>query len=148
MLSNQPQPQGSTARVMSFYAMAFVGTAPFGSLLAGALALRFGAPVALLVGGVVCVAGAGAFFARLPALCCLIHPIRVRLEITREVAAGLQGASQKPRPPKGRGAARRRWGNRPTLASHRGLTQQTGGAGCGAGVDLTTRSFKPVQGED
>jgi len=79
---------------MSFYAVAFVGTAPFGSLLAGAPAQRFGAPVALLVGGVVCVAGA--FFARLPALCCLIHPIRVRLEITREVAAGLKNASQKP----------------------------------------------------
>ena len=86
-------------RVMSFYAMAFVGMAPFGSLLSGALAQRFGAPVALLVGGLVCIAGATAFFARLPALRRLIHPIYVRLGILPEIAAGLQSASQLTRPP-------------------------------------------------
>lgn len=45
-------------RVMSFYTMAFMGMAPFGSLLAGALAHRIGAPHTLLLGGLVCVAGA------------------------------------------------------------------------------------------
>lgn len=50
-------------RVMSFYAMAFMGMTPFGSLLAGSLADVFGAPVTLAAGGILCVAGA-IFFAR------------------------------------------------------------------------------------
>jgi MFS family permease len=86
-------------RVMSFYAMAFVGMTPFGSLFAGALAQRFGAPVALLVGGVVCIAGAGAFFAQLPALRRVVRPIYVKLGIIPEIAEGLQSASQLTRPP-------------------------------------------------
>ena len=45
-------------RVMSFYTMAFMGMAPFGSLLAGGLAHRIGAPSTLLLGGLACVAGA------------------------------------------------------------------------------------------
>ena len=45
-------------RVMSFYTMAFMGMAPFGSLLAGSLAHRIGAPNTLLLGGLACVAGA------------------------------------------------------------------------------------------
>src|SRR5262245_38988069 len=48
-------------RVMSFYMMAFLGTAPFGSLIAGALSSRIGAPHTLLVGGVCCIAGALTF---------------------------------------------------------------------------------------
>ena len=86
-------------RVMSFYAMAFVGMTPFGSLFAGALAQRFGAPVALLIGGVVCIAGAGAFFAQLPALRRVVRPIYVKLGIIPEIAEGLQSASQLTRPP-------------------------------------------------
>ncbi len=45
-------------RVMSFYTMSFMGMAPFGSLLAGGLAYRIGAPNTLLIGGLACVAGA------------------------------------------------------------------------------------------
>lgn len=45
-------------RIMSFYTMAFMGMAPFGSLLAGTLANQFGAPAAVLLGGVCCVAAA------------------------------------------------------------------------------------------
>jgi MFS family permease len=45
------------ARVMSYYTMAFFGAAPFGSLLAGALAQRIGAPHTVFVSGVCCVAG-------------------------------------------------------------------------------------------
>ena len=44
-------------RVMAFYAMAFQGVAPFGSLLAGALAARMAHPP-LILGGVLCIAGA------------------------------------------------------------------------------------------
>jgi len=38
-------------RVMSFYAMAFMGAAPFGSLLAGAAAHHIGAPTPWLPAG-------------------------------------------------------------------------------------------------
>lgn len=48
-------------RVMSFFAMAVFGTAPFGSLLGGAMAARFGAPGTLLFGGLTCIAGALVF---------------------------------------------------------------------------------------
>lgn len=41
-------------RVMSFYMMAFLGMAPFGSLLAGSLASRIGAPNTLVVSGLAC----------------------------------------------------------------------------------------------
>ena len=48
-------------RVMSFYVMAFMGLAPFGSLIYGALAGIIGAPFTLLIGGTLCLAGAGVF---------------------------------------------------------------------------------------
>lgn len=48
-------------RVMSIYNMAYMGTIPFGSLLGGTLADRIGAPNTLLIGGVLCVAGAVLF---------------------------------------------------------------------------------------
>ena len=45
-------------RVMSFYAVAFPGMMPFGSLLAGAVAARIGAPLTLAVSGSLCIVGA------------------------------------------------------------------------------------------
>lgn len=54
-------PEEKRGRVMSFYTMAFIGMTPFGSLLAGALASKFGAPHTLLFSGV-CVLLAGAWF--------------------------------------------------------------------------------------
>lgn len=45
-------------RVMSLYTLMFVGTSPFGSLLAGALAQHFGAPVATSVCALVLLGGA------------------------------------------------------------------------------------------
>ncbi|HET9150922.1 MAG TPA: MFS transporter [Gemmatimonadales bacterium] len=53
-------------RVMAFYAMAFLGTAPIGSLIAGVVASRLGAPHTIMLGGVACVLGAGAFALVLP----------------------------------------------------------------------------------
>jgi len=65
-------------RVMSFYTMAFLGTAPLGSLLAGLLADHIGAPLTILFGGLACVA-AGIWFAlRLPTLRALLRPIYVQ----------------------------------------------------------------------
>ncbi|HEY2852728.1 MAG TPA: MFS transporter [Gemmatimonadaceae bacterium] len=65
-------------RVMSFYTMAFLGTAPLGSLIAGVLADRIGAPSTILLGGVACV-GAGIWFAvRLPSIRVMLRPIYVQ----------------------------------------------------------------------
>ena len=77
-------------RVMSFYAMAFMGVAPFGSLLAGSLAGRIGAPQTLLIGGCGCVVGALLFARELPRLRAIIRPIYVSKGILPEVAQGLQ----------------------------------------------------------
>jgi len=44
-------------RVMSLYAIAFMGMAPFGSLLAGSLAEKIGAPHTMLISGLVSVLG-------------------------------------------------------------------------------------------
>ncbi len=65
-------------RVMSFYSMAFMGMAPFGSLLAGSLAEWIGGPGALMLGGVSCVVGSIIFASRLPALRRLLRPIYAR----------------------------------------------------------------------
>lgn len=55
-------------RVMALYAIAFIGMMPFGSLLAGGLASRFGAPSTLLISGLFCITGSLFFAARLPVI--------------------------------------------------------------------------------
>jgi MFS family permease len=71
-------------RVMSFYTMAFMGTTPFGSLFAGSLASRIGAPRTLLLGGVGCIAAALWFASLLPRLRELVRPLYVRMGILSE----------------------------------------------------------------
>jgi MFS family permease len=78
-------------RVMAFYTMAFFGTAPFGSLLAGAAAARFGAPRTLVAGGVACLVGAALFARHLPRLRREVRPVYVERGILPPIAAGLQG---------------------------------------------------------
>ena len=68
-------------RVMAFYSMAGQGMLPFGSLLAGTLAARFGAPVTLALCGIVCMMGSVWFAGRLPRIRQLVRPIYVRLGI-------------------------------------------------------------------
>jgi MFS family permease len=80
-------------RVMSFYSIAFQGVAPFGSLIAGAAASRIGAPLTLMIGGAICIAGAGLFASQLPVLRRLIRPIYIRMGVIPEVATGIQAAS-------------------------------------------------------
>jgi MFS family permease len=80
-------------RVMSFYTMAFLGTAPFGSLLAGWLSTRIGAPHTVLLSGVLCIATAAWFARELPPIRALVRPIYVRMGILPEVAQGLQTAN-------------------------------------------------------
>lgn len=81
-------------RVMSFYTMAFFGTIPFGSLLAGSLAERIGAADTVLVGGLACLIGSLLFARQLPELRRLARPTYVRLGILPEIAEGMRRASQ------------------------------------------------------
>jgi MFS family permease len=64
-------------RVMGFFAMAFMGTMPFGSLVAGALARHIGAPATVILGGSVCMLGALWFARMLPRLRVLVRPVYV-----------------------------------------------------------------------
>ena len=86
-------------RVMAFYTMAVMGTAPFGALIAGALAARIGAPWTIAGGGVLCAIAAGWFALQLPALRREVRPIYRKLGIIPEVAEGLQRASSVPTAP-------------------------------------------------
>jgi MFS family permease len=65
-------------RVMAFYTMAFLGTAPLGSLLAGVLADRLGESATIVLGGVVCLLGSAWFARRLPRMRELMRPVYVR----------------------------------------------------------------------
>jgi MFS family permease len=61
-------PDALRGRVMAVYSMMFMGMAPFGSLFAGAVAERIGAPKTIAIGGLVCIGAAAIFAQRLPAL--------------------------------------------------------------------------------
>ena len=91
-------------RVMSYYTMAFMGMAPFGSLLAGTLAhaipptplwivsgpVLAGAQWTVIINGLAIGLGALWFFSRLPALRVVVRPIYQEMGIipaTQEMAA-------------------------------------------------------------
>jgi len=86
-------------RVMSYYTMAYVGMAPWGSLLAGSLAQRLGAPHTLLITGACCLLGAWWYTRQLPAIRTAIRPVYQRLGIIPEVASAIQTASTLTTPP-------------------------------------------------
>jgi len=86
-------------RVMSLFTMAFIGMAPFGSLIAGALANTIGARNTLLIGGVSCLIGGALFAAILPKIRKKIRPIYVKMGIINEVATGMQSAAELTLPP-------------------------------------------------
>ncbi|MEO8076060.1 MAG: MFS transporter [Acidobacteriota bacterium] len=86
-------------RVMGFYMMAFLGTAPFGSLIAGWMSSRIGAPHTLLAGGLCCLAGSAWFAAELPAIRTAVRPIYIRMGILPQVAAGISEAAELSVPP-------------------------------------------------
>lgn len=70
-------------RVMSLYAMAFMGAMPLGSLLAGFLAHYIGAPLVVILGGICCILGALAFLRKLPQLKALARPVYVERGILK-----------------------------------------------------------------
>jgi MFS family permease len=80
-------------RVMSFYAMAFQGMAPFGSLVAGAVAEKIGAPKTVMLTGALCLAGAAVFARALPRVRSFIRPIYIQRGILPEVASGIGDAA-------------------------------------------------------
>ncbi len=68
-------------RIMSLYTMAFMGTAPLGSLLAGSLATSIGVTNTLIIGGALCLVASALFATKLPVLRKIIHPIYKRIGI-------------------------------------------------------------------
>jgi MFS family permease len=83
-------PDRLRGRVMAIYAATFMGMAPVGALLSGALAHRIGAPYAVGLGGVACIVAGGAFALARPAL----RPLARRLIVAQqaEAASPLQGS--------------------------------------------------------
>lgn len=86
-------------RVMSFYTMAFFGMVPLGSLAAGVLGDRIGAPATVVWGGVATIAVVLLFARKLPELRRLARPIFVRRGILPEIAEGLGHATEVTQPP-------------------------------------------------
>jgi MFS family permease len=80
-------------RVMAFYTMAFLGTAPIGSLIAGLVAARIGASSTIVLGGVACIAGALWLAARLPALRAEVRPIYLERGLLSAEAAQVTRAT-------------------------------------------------------
>jgi hypothetical protein len=68
---------------MAFYTMAFFGTVPVGSLFAGLLASRIGAPRTVTIGAVVCIISGVWFAYVLPSL----RPLLRKIYIERGILA-------------------------------------------------------------
>jgi MFS family permease len=61
-------PDQLRGRVIAVYSMMFMGMMPVGGLLGGFFANQVGAPLTVIAGGVVCIAGAVLFGLRLPVI--------------------------------------------------------------------------------
>ncbi len=77
-------PEDKRGRVMSYYTMAFVGMAPFGSLLAGGLAHWLGAPRTVMLTGAMCIAGAAWYTTELPKIRSVMRPIYQEMGLMRD----------------------------------------------------------------
>ncbi len=88
-------------RLMAFYIMSVMGTAPLGSLIGGWIATpeRLGVSRTIELAGALCVLTAMSFMLKLPMLRKLVRPIYIKKGIIPEVAAGLQQASEVTTPP-------------------------------------------------
>jgi MFS family permease len=78
-------PEDKRGRVMSYYTMAFVGMAPFGSLLAGGLAHWIGASHTVMISGACCLLGCGWFTLKLPEVRRVMRPIYEEMGLIREL---------------------------------------------------------------
>ncbi|NDK57700.1 MFS transporter [Pontibacter sp. BT213] len=89
-------------RVMSLYATAFMGMAPIGSMLAGAVAEMIGVNYTLAACGLLCAISIVPFALNLSRLRQMVEPIYQRLGIVPTIATGLQAASNLTAPPEER----------------------------------------------
>jgi MFS family permease len=89
-------PEDKRARAMSYYTMAFFGSAPFGSLLAGVLAHRIGAPHTVFVTGAFCIAGSVWFTFEQPKIKAVMRPIYQEMGLLPARETGL--ISEEPEP--------------------------------------------------
>jgi MFS family permease len=76
-------PDALRGRVMAVYSMMFMGMAPIGALLGGAVAEHLGAPLAVAIGGLASLIGAGWFALQLPKI-----RVEARRLIVAQAAAG------------------------------------------------------------
>jgi MFS family permease len=76
-------PDHLRGRVMAVYSMMFMGMAPFGALLGGALADRVGASITVSMGAIACLGGAALFGLRLPKI-----RVEARQLIVQQAVAG------------------------------------------------------------
>ncbi len=76
-------PADKRGRVMSYYTMAFVGMAPFGSLLAGGLAHAISASWTVVITGACCILGAAWFWRQMKDIRDAIRPVYRELGIIR-----------------------------------------------------------------
>jgi MFS family permease len=76
-------PEDKRGRVMSYYTAAFVGMAPFGSLLAGSLAHWIGAPRTVMLTGTCCILGAAWFWSRRREIREVVRPIYIEMGIVK-----------------------------------------------------------------
>lgn len=83
-------------RVMSFFTVAFMGMAPFGSFGAGTMAGIIGPRETLLLGSACCLVGAVVFARQLPHIREKVRPIFVKMGIIKEVAQGMESAVEQP----------------------------------------------------
>ena len=81
-------------RVMSYYTMAFVGMAPFGSLLAGALAHAIGAQRTVMLSGMACILGSLWFLTRLKSIRKQMRPIYERLGIMPQTNLAIEESAE------------------------------------------------------
>jgi MFS family permease len=86
-------------RVMSLYTVAFLGMAPLGSLMAGSLASRIGAPATVRLGGACCVLGGILFARQLPKIRQIVRPIYTQMGILPAAATAIQVVSEETVPP-------------------------------------------------
>jgi MFS family permease len=88
-------------RLMAFYIMAVMGTAPLGSLIGGWIATPqlLGVARTVELSGLLCIVSSGLFMLNLPMLRKLVRPIYVRKGIIPEVATGLAQANEIATPP-------------------------------------------------
>jgi MFS family permease len=77
-------PDRLRGRVMSVYAMTFMGMAPLGALLAGSLAHKIGPTWTVTIGGSIAIVGAIVFGLKLPA----IRPAAREMIVAQQMAGG------------------------------------------------------------